>query len=48
VREHGGKIGIRSREGRGTTVTISLPSEAQSKARIESQAAGRSLPEKVR
>ncbi|MGA6994463.1 MAG: ATP-binding protein, partial [Candidatus Deferrimicrobiaceae bacterium] len=48
VREHGGKIGIRSREGRGTTVTISLPSEVQSKARIGLQAAGRSLPEKVR
>ena len=48
VREHGGKIGIRSREGRGTTVTISLPSEAQSKARIMLQAEGRSLPEKVR
>ena len=48
VREHGGKIGIRSREGRGTTVTISLPSEAQSKARIKLQAEGRSLPEKVR
>jgi len=48
VREHGGKIGIRSREGRGTTVTISLPSEAQSKERIKLQAEGRSLPEKVR
>jgi signal transduction histidine kinase len=48
VREHGGKIGIRSRVGRGTTVTISLPSEAQSKARIKLQAEGRSLPEKVR
>ena len=48
VREHGGKIGIRSREGRGTTVTISLPPEAQSKARIKLQAEGRSLPEKVR
>jgi signal transduction histidine kinase len=48
VREHGGKIGIRSREGRGTTVTISLPPEAQSKARIKLQAEGRALPEKVR
>ncbi|MDX1814754.1 MAG: ATP-binding protein [Thermodesulfobacteriota bacterium] len=48
VREHGGKIGIRSREGRGTTVTISLPSEARSKARIKLQAEGRSLPEKIR
>lgn len=48
VREHGGKIGIRSREGRGTTVTISLPSEERSKARIKLQAEGRALPEKVR
>lgn len=48
VREHGGKIGIRSREGRGTTVTISLPSEEQSKTRIRLQAEGRALPEKVR
>ena len=48
VREHDGKIGIRSREGRGTTVTISLPPEGQSKARLERQASGRPLPEKVR
>jgi signal transduction histidine kinase len=48
VREHGGKIGIRSREGRGTTVTISLPPEEQSKVRMRQRAAGRPLPEKVR
>ena len=48
VREHGGKIGIRSREGRGTTVTISLPSEERSKERVLGQAAERPLPEKVR
>jgi signal transduction histidine kinase len=48
VREHGGKIGIRSREGRGTTVTISLPSEERSKERLSAQAAERPLPEKVR
>jgi signal transduction histidine kinase len=48
VREHGGKIGIRSREGRGTTVTISLPPEEQSKARMRQRAAGRPLPEKIR
>jgi signal transduction histidine kinase len=48
VREHGGKIGIRSREGRGTTVTISLPPEEQSKARFAPRDANRPLPEKVR
>ena len=48
VREHGGKIGIRSREGRGTTVTISLPSEERSKERLSAQSAERPLPEKVR
>jgi signal transduction histidine kinase len=48
VREHGGKIGIRSREGRGTTVTLTLPSEEQSKERMKQRAAGRPLPEKVR
>jgi len=48
VREHGGKIGIRSREGRGTTVTIFLPPEEQSKARMRERASGRPLPEKVR
>jgi len=48
VREHGGKIGIRSREGRGTTVTISLPPEEQSKVKMRQRAAGRPLPEKVR
>ena len=48
VREHGGKVGIRSREGRGTTVTLTLPSEEQSKERMQPMAAGRPLPEKVR
>ena len=48
VREHGGKIGIRSREGRGTTVTVSLPPEEESKARLARHAAERPLPEKVR
>ncbi len=48
VREHGGKIGIRSREGRGTTVTVSLPSEARSKERLAARTAERPLPEKVR
>ena len=48
MREHGGKIGIRSREGRGTTVTLSLPTEEQSKERLARQEAGRPLPERVR
>ncbi len=48
VREHGGSIGIRSRAGRGTTVTISLPPEERSKARVERQSAARTLPEKIR
>jgi signal transduction histidine kinase len=48
VREHGGKISIRSREGRGTTVMISLPSEERSKERHLTRAAERPLPEKVR
>jgi signal transduction histidine kinase len=48
VREHGGTVGIRSREGRGTTVTLSLLPEEQSKARFAKEAADRPLPEKVR
>lgn len=48
VREHGGKLGIRSREGRGTTVTVSLPTEGESKEKFLSSTAGRQLPEKVR
>lgn len=48
VREHGGKIGIRSREGRGTTVTIRLPSEERSKERLAAKMAERPLPERVR
>jgi signal transduction histidine kinase len=48
VREHGGKISIRSREGRGTTVTLLLPSEAQSKAMAAGSSRKRLLPEKIR
>lgn len=48
VREHGGKITLRSREGRGTTVTLLLPSEAQSKAMVSGSSRARLLPEKVR
>jgi signal transduction histidine kinase len=27
IRDHGGTINVRSREGQGTTITIELPSE---------------------
>lgn len=48
VRDHGGTIRIRSREGHGTTATIFLPSEAQSKERMSGGRGKRLLPEKVR
>ncbi|MEW6719229.1 MAG: HAMP domain-containing sensor histidine kinase [Thermodesulfobacteriota bacterium] len=32
IHQHGGKISLRSREGAGTTVTVSLPFEAQFRA----------------
>lgn len=48
VRDHGGKIGIRSREGKGTTVTISLPSEREFKAFLSAKRGERALPERIR
>jgi len=48
VRDHGGKISIRSREGRGTTATILLPSEAQFKTMLSGRSKKGLLPEKVR
>lgn len=48
VREHGGTIGIRSREGKGTTVTISLPSELEFKALLSARRGKRPLPERIR
>ncbi|HEY5764726.1 MAG TPA: ATP-binding protein, partial [Candidatus Deferrimicrobiaceae bacterium] len=48
VREHGGKIGVRSREGKGTTVTIVLPSEREFKALLSAERGERALPERVR
>jgi signal transduction histidine kinase len=48
VREHGGKITLRSREGRGTTVTLLLPSEAQFKSMVSGRSRAGLLPEKVR
>ncbi len=48
VRDHGGKIGIRSREGKGTTVTITLPPEREFKALLSARRGEPSLPERVR
>lgn len=48
VRNHGGKISIRSREGLGTTVTVTLPSEDQHKAKLSGRPGKGLLPEKVR
>jgi signal transduction histidine kinase len=48
VREHGGKITLRSREGHGTTVTLLLPSEAQFKSMVSGRSRAGLLPEKVR
>jgi two-component system sensor histidine kinase PilS (NtrC family) len=48
VRDHGGRITVRSREGVGTSITFSLPSEEAFKAAI-SRAAGKTLlPERVK
>ena len=47
VRNHGGKISIRSRQGVGTTVTVTLPSEEQHKAILSRRPGKRLLPEKV-
>lgn len=44
VREHGGRIAVASREGRGTRVTISLPSEAQFKAVLSGRSREGALP----
>jgi len=48
VRDHGGTVSIRSREGHGTTATIILPTEAQSKAMLTERHSPGLLPEKVR
>jgi len=48
VRNHGGTISIRSRQGMGTTVTVTLPSEAQSKAKLSGRPGKSLLPERVR
>ena len=34
IREHGGTINVRSREGQGTTITIELPSSKMSEVRV--------------
>jgi signal transduction histidine kinase len=47
VREHGGRIAVASREGRGTHVTINLPSEEQFKAMLSGRSQGRALPERL-
>ncbi len=48
LKSHGGRVAIRSREGKGTNVTLTLPPEERFKERLASAAAGRSLPERVR
>ena len=48
VREHGGTIGVRSREGAGTTVTLTLPTEERFKAAVAGRSPSRPLPEKIR
>lgn len=48
VRDHGGRITVRSREGAGTSVTFSLPSEEAFKIATSHRAGKRLLPERVR
>jgi signal transduction histidine kinase len=48
IRDHHGKINVRSREGRGTTVTILLPTESQFKAALSARPPAGLLPEKLR
>ncbi len=48
IRDHCGKINVRSREGRGTTVTILLPTEGQFKAALSARPPAGLLPEKLR
>jgi len=48
IRDHRGKINVRSREGRGTTVTILLPTESQYKAMLSARPPAGLLPEKLR
>jgi two-component system sensor histidine kinase PilS (NtrC family) len=37
IRDHGGTINVRSREGQGTTITIELPGDAEEKSVVSSQ-----------
>jgi signal transduction histidine kinase len=48
IRDHRGKINVRSREGSGTTVTIFLPTESQYKATLSARPPAGLLPEKLR
>jgi len=48
IRDHGGKIGIRSREGKGTTVTVSLPLEREFKSLLSARRSEPALPERIR
>lgn len=48
VRGHGGRIGVASKEGWGTRVTITLPPEGLFKARMAARSHGGTLPERVR
>jgi signal transduction histidine kinase len=44
IRDHGGTINVRSREGRGTTITIELPCEtAEAKELLNSDPYGQTI-----
>lgn len=48
VHAHGGRISLRTREGAGSSFTISLPPEAAFKARLRERSPGEYLPERVK
>lgn len=48
VRDHGGRIAVRTREGVGTAITFSLPSEEAFKTTTSHKAGKTMLPERVK
>ncbi len=48
VRQLGGTVGIRSREGHGTSVTLALPPEDEAKRLLSASASRQALPERIR